>query len=80
MKPLPPVPYEPAVWTGEMKVGADYLISDGKNKYSVPFDLIGEKVVAKLTKNTVEIFHNGDRVAIHMRAPHAQRQMVYQQD
>ena len=76
MRPLPSIPYEPAIWTGEMKVGADYLISDGKNKYSVPFDLIGEKVVAKLTKNTVEIFHNGDRVAIHMRAPHAQHEPI----
>ena len=76
MKPLPSVPYEPAVWTGELKVGADYLISDGKNRYSVPFDLIGEKVVAKLTKSTVEVFHNGDRVAIHMRAPQAQREPI----
>ena len=76
MNPLPPTPYEPATWTGEMKVGADYLISDGKNRYSVPFDLIGEKVVAKLTKNTVEIFHNGDRVAVHMRAPNTQREPI----
>ena len=59
-----------------MKVGADYLISGGKNKYSVPFDLIGEKVVGKLTKSTVEIFHNGDRVAFHMRAPNTQREPI----
>ena len=32
-------PYEPAIWL-QATVGNDYLVSDGKNKYSVPFDLI----------------------------------------
>lgn len=41
MKPLPLTPYEPAVWS-TAKVPLDYVISDGKNIYSVPFDLIGE--------------------------------------
>ena len=35
MKPLPLTPYEPAVWS-TAKVPLDYLITDGKNKYSVP--------------------------------------------
>ena len=35
MKQLPLTPYEPAVWS-TAKVPLDYLISDGKNKYSVP--------------------------------------------
>ena len=53
MKPLPLTPYEqPAVWS-TAKVPLDYLISDGKNKYSVPFDLIGEEVDIWLTKATV---------------------------
>lgn len=72
MIPLPATPYEPAVWT-QATVGSDYLISDGKNKYSVPFDLIGEKVQIRLTKNIVEVFFNGGRVASHNRLSLPQR-------
>ena len=76
MKPLPTVPYEPAVWTPELKVGLDYLVSDGKNKYSVPFDLIGEKVVLRLTRNMVEVFYRGTRVAAHLRSRTIQREPI----
>lgn len=44
MKPLPSGRYELAVWNPNIKVSTDYLVSDGRNKYSVPFDLIGERV------------------------------------
>lgn len=42
MKPLPLTSFEPTVWSTAM-VPLDYLISDGKNKYSVPFDLMGKR-------------------------------------
>ena len=77
MKPLPLTPYEPAVWS-TAKVPLDYLISDGKNKYSVPFDLIGEEVDIRLTKNTVEVFFHGSRVASHKRATLQLRDPVVQ--
>ena len=67
MKPLPSSPYEPATWIPNVKVGYDYLISDGTNKYSVPFYLIGERVDIRLTRNTVEVFMGGNRVALHLR-------------
>ena len=67
MKPLPTAAYEPAVWPPDLTVGPDYLVSDGMNKYSVPFDLIGEKVNLRLTKNAVEVFYRGTRVAMHAR-------------
>ena len=54
-------------------MGQDYLVADGKNKYSVPFDLIGEKVVLRLTGQTVEVFYRGTRVAMHRRSCTAQR-------
>lgn len=66
MLPLPKHPYEVAVWK-QQTVGNDYLISDGINKYSVPFYLIGEQIQIRLTKNTVEIFFKGSRVASHKR-------------
>jgi len=75
MLPLPSTGYDPAVWT-PATVGSDYLISDGKNKYSVPFDLIGEEVQIRLTKTTVEVFFQGNRVASHRRKATMQREPV----
>lgn len=41
MLPLPVSAFEPAVWS-VAKVANDYLVTDGRNKYSVPYNLIGE--------------------------------------
>jgi len=75
MIPLPTVPFEPSTWS-HPKVSTDYLISDGKNKYSVPYDLIGEHVDVRLTRNLVEVFFQGTRVALHVRLVAAQRDPV----
>jgi len=75
MQPLPVCPYEPAVWS-TAKVQNDYLISDGINKYSVPFDLIGEYVDIRCTGNTVEVFFHGGRVASHVRIKTAQKDPI----
>ena len=72
---LPSSVYEPAVWT-LATVGSDYLISDGKNKYSVPFDLIDKQVQIRLTKPTVEVFFDGSRVASHRREASVQRNPI----
>ena len=80
MKPLPNQQYELATWNPSLTVGSDYLVSDGKNKYSVPFDLIGEKVDMRLTSNTVEIFFHGTRVASHLRKSVAQREPIVNPD
>ena len=68
LQPLPETPYEPAIWLNP-KVGIDYLITDGINKYSVPYDLIGESVDVRVSKNTVEVFYHSTRVAAHARIP-----------
>ncbi len=75
MHPLPSSPYEPAVWS-TAKIQNDYTVSDGLNRYSVPFDLIGERVDIRLTKDTVEVFFHGNRVASHARRKKAQRDAV----
>lgn len=75
MQQLPLCPYEPAVWS-TAKVQNDYLISDGINKYSVPFDLIGEHVDIRCTDTTVEVFFHGSRVASHVRRAVAQRDPI----
>lgn len=68
MQPLPSEPYESAIWSPDLKVGNDYLVSDGMNKYSVPYDLIGEKVNLRLTPNTVEVFFRGNPGYHHPRS------------
>ena len=66
MLSLPKRPYEPSGWK-QQTVGNDYLISDGLNKYSVPFDLIGEQVQIRLTKDLVEVYFKGNRMTSHKR-------------
>jgi transposase len=75
MLSLPNRPYEPSVWK-QQTVGNDYLVTDGMNKYSVPFDLIGEQVQIRLTKNIIEIFFKGSRVTSHKRLENYQHQPV----
>ncbi len=79
MQPLPRHPYEPSVWKMGT-VGNDYLVSDGLNKYSVPFSLIGEKVDIRITKNVVEVFHKGSRVASHERLKELHIQPIVNKD
>lgn len=75
MQPLPANPYEPSVWS-EQTVPLDYTVTDGLNKYSVPYDLIGEKVSVRTTRDTVEIFFHGNRVASHVREKNRKRDPV----
>lgn len=73
MLPLPTAPFEAAVWSAA-KVPNDYLVSDGRNKYSVPYNLIGEKVDIRATKTIVEVYFHGSRVASHRRLQTKQRE------
>ena len=73
MLPLPATSFEAAVWS-VAKVPNDYLITDGRNKYSVPYNLIGETVDIRVMKNTVEVYFHGSRVASHRRLQTLQRE------
>lgn len=66
MQPLPANPYEPSIWS-EQTILLDYTVTDGLNKYSVPYDLIGETVSVRITRDTVEVFFHENRVAVHPR-------------
>ena len=68
LKPLPAAPYEYAEWM-ERKVGLDYHVEVEKHYYSVPHALLRQKLWARITASTVELFHNGQRVASHVRTP-----------
>jgi len=67
LKPLPAEPYVFAEWK-ECRVGLDYHVEIEKHYYSVPHPLLREKVWARITARTIEVFHRGQRVAAHVRS------------
>jgi transposase len=67
LKPLPSEPYAYAEWK-RCKLGLDYHIEIDQHYYSAPCRLIRERVEARITDTTVEIFHKGARVASHVRS------------
>jgi transposase len=67
LKPLPVDPYVYAEWK-RCKLGLDYHVEIDLHYYSAPYRLIHERVEARITDATVEIFHKGARVASHMRS------------
>jgi transposase len=66
---LPQRPYEYAEWY-KAKVNIDYHIEIvvDHHYYSVPFQLLHERLDVRLTTTTVEAFHRGERVAAHIRS------------
>ncbi|MBQ3841212.1 MAG: IS21 family transposase [Ruminiclostridium sp.] len=64
--PLPPRPFELAVWK-IATVAPNYHISIEKMNYSVPYEYIRKKVDVRLTKNVVEVFYDGKRICSHCR-------------
>jgi transposase len=67
LKPLPAEPYVFAEWK-ECKVGIDYHVEVHEHYYSVPHHLLREKIWARITARTVEVFFRGTRVAAHVRS------------
>ncbi|OEC99674.1 IS21 family transposase [Rhizobium sp. YK2] len=66
LKPLPVMPFEYAEWKSA-KVHPDYHVEVDKTFYSVPHRLIGCTLQVRLTHRVVEIFHDHQRVASHVR-------------
>jgi len=66
LRPLPAVRYEYAEWK-QARVHIDYHIQADHHFYSVPHEFARKPVEARLTARTVEIFHRGRRVAVHLR-------------
>ena len=67
LKPLPQTPYEYAEWK-KARVNIDYHVDADGHYYSVPHELARQQVDVRMTVTAVEIFHNGVRVASHMRS------------
>ncbi len=67
LQPLPPSRYQYADWIPRT-VNIDYHIEVDRHYYSVPYQLVREKVEARVTTATVEVFFKGKRVASHLRS------------
>lgn len=67
LRPLPAERYEIGQWR-KLQVELDYHVPAEGHFYSVPYQLVGQEVEIRLTAATVEIFHDGLRVASHARS------------
>ena len=67
LKPLPASRYEVAQWQ-KRRVHIDYHVHVDGHYYSVPHTLAREEVEVRLTARTLEVFHQGRRVASHPRS------------
>ena len=65
MKPLPADPFVFGEWKIKISVGRDYHIAYDGRYYSVPYTLVGKKVNAKVLREAVEIYLDGQRIAVH---------------
>ena len=66
LRPLPVERFDLAEWS-QATVNIDYHIQFDKSFYSVPYQLARQTVEVRATPTTVEIFHQGKRVASHLR-------------
>jgi transposase len=66
LQPLPSEHYVLAYWK-TVRASIDYHVEVERHYYSVPYQLAGQKLEARYTATTVEIFHGGKRVASHAR-------------
>jgi transposase len=65
--PLPGGPFQWATWS-KATVNIDYHVAVENHFYSVPYPLIHQTLEVRLTQTSVELFHQGKRVAAHARS------------
>ena len=69
LKPLPLEPYRYAEWL-KGRVAPNSHVQVEHHHYSAPYTLVKRQLDARLSANTVELFHKGTRVASHRRSDH----------
>jgi transposase len=67
LSPLPAKPYVYAEWK-KVRVHIDYHVAIEGHYYSVSYTLVKQQLEARITENTIEVFHQGQRVASHPRS------------
>jgi transposase len=66
LRALPAQRYEFAAWK-TARVNIDYHVEFKRHYYSVPYTLVRQTVDLRVTAQTLEVFHRGQRVACHRR-------------
>jgi transposase len=66
LRPLPPQRYELASWK-KVTANIDYHVEYDRRFYSVPYQLVRQRLDLRATAATIEVFKSGRRVASHMR-------------
>lgn len=64
--PLPPYRYDPAK-RAEAKVSRYSTVRYDTNSYSVPIQFCGKQVSVKALPERIEVYHNGEMIAVHQR-------------
>ena len=67
LRPLPSAPFEIAE-RRTARANIDYHVDVLGHFYSVPYQLVRRSVEVRITSSGIEIFHDGRRVAAHMRS------------
>jgi transposase len=67
LKPLPTQAYTFAQWK-KVRVGIDYHVEIDGHYYSVPYQLRGQQLDARITTDSIECFQQRKRVASHLRS------------
>jgi transposase len=75
LRPLPETPYEYSEWKFVVRVNLDYHVEFAESYYSVPYQLAHQPVdiratgkIIRATGKILEIFHQSQRVASHLRS------------
>jgi transposase len=66
LRPLPASRYELAEWK-KVTASIDYHVECDRRFYSVPYQLVRQRLDLRATATTVEVFTSGRRVASHVR-------------
>lgn len=72
LKPLPSEPFSPKkVVTLTVQRNYHVQLSEDHRYYSVPYQHVGKKVKALYDNRVVEVYLDNQRIALHVRKPHA---------
>jgi transposase len=67
LRPLPAEPYQQRT-RKPARVHIDYHVELDGHYYSVPYHLVRERVELRFDERTLEVYHQGVRVALHVRS------------
>ena len=67
LRALPPSRWDPVIYK-EATVGPDWRVQFQKAFYSVPYRLIGQRVLVMGNSSMVRVYLNGEEITLHLRA------------